>query len=570
MERRTKIAIAGTTAAIIIIVIALATIIIDKLTPSKEVMPLTDYYKLQDSEVMVILQDEIYEKKGMLVDGRVYIDYDTVVDQFNHRFYWDYNENILSYTTPDEIIRVEAGNNEYTMTKSMIETNVATDYPVVKVFGDQVYLALDFVKEYSDLKFEFFKDPDRVIITYIWGDFLYTEVSKATQLRYEPSIKSPILVQLPVGTSLKYVDTEEAPKKGFVKVMTADGIRGYVQSKKVKKSSYQKLESSFKEPVYTAQARQGKINMAFHQFFNTDAADNLESFIDETKGVTVVSPTWFSVNDESGTFTSVATADYVEKAKDLGLEVWAAVDDFNSQPKVNMMNLLSYTSRRDALSNALIEAAIEYKINGINIDFENISKDTGIHYIQFLRELSVKCRNNGIVLSVDSFPPTAYTEHYDREEQGKIVDYIVVMAYNEYYAGMEVAGPVASIGFVNDAVNNILEVVPKEKTIIAIPFYSRLWKESAEGELTSENLTMTQAENVINENGAKPKWDTATGYNYVEYKKDGATYSMWQEDKKSLEEKMKVIYDADVAGIAEWKLGLENETAWDAILPYLE
>jgi spore germination protein YaaH len=281
----------------------------------------------------------------------------------------------------------------------------------------------------------------------------------------------------------------------------------------------------------------------------------------------VISPTWFSINDVSGTISSLATEDYVAKAKNLGLEVWALVDDFN--PDVNMKELLSYTSRRETLSNALIEKAQEFNLNGINIDFEKIPSDAGGDYIEFLRELSVKCRNNGIVLSVDSYVPSPYTEFYDREEQGKIIDYVVVMAYDEFYAGSEVAGPVSSLKFVKDAVNNILSVVPKEKTIIAIPFYTRLWKETTEGEVTSETLSMTPAANLITDNGLEAKWDDASGCYYVEYKKDGATYRMWQEEDKSIEEKMKVINNADVAGVAEWKLGLEKESIWNVIERYL-
>ncbi|MDF2944758.1 MAG: hypothetical protein K0S01_3616 [Herbinix sp.] len=567
MERKTKMAIFGVATAIIIIVIALGVMIVDKMTPSKEIMQLTDYYKVGDSEVMVILQDEIYDKKGLVQGGKVYIDYDTVVQEFNHRFYWDYNENILTYTTPEEILQAEAGSSKYTVTKSMIKTNVAEDYPIVEVFADQVYVSLDFVKKYSDLTYEYYENPNRVVISYKWGDYLYTETVKKSELRVESNIKSPILMQLPVGTSLMYVDTEEAPKKGFVKVMTADGIKGYVREKHVKESFYQTMESSYQEPVYTAQTRPGKINMVFHQVFNEDAADNLEGLIKATKEVTVVSPTWFSVNDVSGTFSSLATTKYVDKAKDLGLEVWALVDDFNTD--ISMYDLLSYTSRRETLSNALVEAAIEYKLNGINIDFEKINSDTGVHYIEFLRELSVKCRNNGIVLSVDNFVPTPYTAHYDREEQGKIVDYVVVMAYDEYYAGSEVAGPVASLGFVTDAINNTLAVVPKEKTIIAIPFYTRLWKETAEGEVTSESYSMTPAQNLLTDNNVEAKWDDTYGCFYAEFQKDGATYRMWQEEDKSIEEKMKAIYEADVAGVAAWKLGLEKESIWDVIIPYL-
>ena len=567
MEKKSKIEVIGTIAVILITVIVLGITIVKKLTPSNEVMLLTDYYQVEDSEVLVILQNKIYEKSGLLLDGKVYLDYETIKDKFNHRFYWDSNENILTYTTPNEIIQAESGRKHFTVTKSMIKTDSAIDYPVVKVFADQVYIALDFVAKYSDMEYEYYVSPNRVVINYQWGDYLFTEVTKETQLRKDPNIKSPILTKLAVGTSL-YVDMDEAPQKGFSKVMTKEGIIGYVRDKYVKESFYKTISSDFKEPEYTSQTRPEKINLVFHQVFNEDAADNLENLIAQTKGLDVVVPTWFSVIDNSGNVSSLASERYVEKAKSLGLEVWALVDDFNTE--ISMYEVLSHTSSRENLSNVLVEAALKYKLNGINIDFEKISSDAGIHYIQFLRELSVKCRNNGIVLSVDNYVPSPYTSHYDREEQGKILDYVIVMAYDEYYAGSEVAGPVASLGFVKDAVTNILTMVPKEKTIIAIPFYTRLWKETPDGEVSSESFSMTPAENILKENEVEPKWNDTYGCYYAEYERDGATYRMWQEEDKSIEEKLKVIYNADVAGIAAWKLGLEKESTWNVITRYFE
>ena len=220
------------------------------------------------------------------------------------------------------------------------------------------------------------------------------------------------------------------------------------------------------------------------------------------------------------------------------------------------------------MSNALIEEALQYKLNGINIDFEKIPSDAGKDYIQFIRELSVKCRNSGIVLSVDNYVPQEYNKYYDKEEQGKIVDYVVVMAYDEHYAGSD-AGPISSIGYVKDAVKNILTMVPKEKTIIAIPFYTRLWKVAKSGEVTSETLSMTPAKEWIQNNNIDAKWDDTLGCYYAELKSKDVTYRLWQEENKSIEEKMKVIYDANVAGCASWKLGLETESIWDVIIKYL-
>lgn len=567
MDKNIKIAIVGIAVAILILATGIGVAVVKKITPSDEVVLLTDYYQVEDSEVMIILQDEIYSESGIMADGTVYIDYDTVINKFNHRFYWDQNENILTYTTPTEIIQVGAVGKKYSITKSMIKTEAESDYPILKLYGDKVYIAIDFVMKYSDFRYSFYLEPNRVVIEYIWGEYLFTEVTKATQLRLEADIKSPVLMQLSLGDELMYVTKEVSPRKGFAKVMTNDGVFGYVREKNVKTSYYKEILSTFSAPEYTAQKRSEKINLVFHQIFNTEAAGKLEELISQTKGVNVVSPTWFSINDVSGSMTSLASQDYVDKAKALGLEVWALVDDFNTE--VDMYELLSYTSRREKLSNGLVEAAIQYKINGINIDFEKIPSKAGIHFIQFLRELSVKCRNNGIVLSVDNYVPAPYNKYYDRKEQGEIVDYIIVMAYDEYFSGSDVAGPVASIGFVKDAIRNTLEEVPSEKTIIAVPFYSRLWKETADNEITSESLSMTPASQVFTDNGIEPQWNDTYGSYYGEYEKDDATYKIWLEDARSIEEKMKVIYDANVAGVGAWKLGLEKDEIWNVIIRYI-
>ncbi len=636
MNRRSRITVIGLSTVILIILIGVGLFIKDKLTPSNEIMSLTDYYQVEDSKVMLMIRDEIKESKGLFLDDTVYIDYEIVKNEFNHRFYWDSKENILTYTTPTEIIRAEVGSSEYTVTKTLNSTRVKSDFEIVKVFADKVYLALDFVGNHSNMSYRFYSEPNRVVINYGWGASLYTEIIKATQLRSEPNskgsilseleeetallyvdndatskngfvkvrtsdklegyvnedsigkpfyqdlftevvkttqlrvepdTKEPLLTELAVGTSLLYVDRNEAPKKGFAKVMTADGIVGYVKEKHVKKSFYKKTESDYRAPEYTAQTRQDKINLVFHQIFNKDAAGSLETLIKATKKVNVVSPTWFDVLDTSGNISSLATHDYINKAKELGLEIWALVGDVNI--KIDMEELLSKTSARDKLSNTLIQAALEYKLDGINVDFETISSNAeGIHFIQFLRELSVKCRNNGLVLSVDNYVPAPYNKHYDLKEQGIVSDYIIIMAYNEF-TGSEGIGPVSSLGFIEDAINNTLASVANEKTVIAVPFYTKLWKETEDGTITSENLAMSRAAQVFTDNNLEKVWDDTYSYHYGEYEKEGATYRIWLEDDRSIEEKMNAIYNANIAGVASWKLGLEKESIWDVIIKYL-
>jgi spore germination protein YaaH len=566
-RRRRRSAFGGWIFVLLILAAASGYIIYNKLIPSNEVMNLTDYYKLGENEAVVVLQNKLSDIKGLVVDGKVYVDSEVVSQELNHRFYWDSNENILTYTTPTEILRAEAESNKFTVTKSKLASNDKTGYPIVKVSKDKAYIALDFVQQYSNMKYQYYEKPNRVVISYKWGELLCTETKKNTQIRKNSSIKSPILQQLSTGVGLVYADMDEALANGFSKVITEDGIIGYVKNSHVKEPFYNTISNDdYKASEYTSLTKTEKINLVFHQIFNTSAAYHLEELINSTKNVNVISPTFFRVKDTSGAIESVATKTYVKKANNLGLEVWGLVTDVDID--VSMYELLSRTSSRDTLSNTLIDYAVKYKLNGINIDFELITSDAGKHYVQFLRELSVKCRNNGIILSVDSYVPSGYTEYFDRQEQGKVLDYVVVMAYDEYNAGSEEPGPVASIGFVQDAVTNIIEMVPKEKVIIAIPFYTRLWKENTDGSVVSKTYAMSSASALVADSGGKPEWDDIAGCNYAEFDKNSATYRIWIEDEKSIEEKMKVIHEAGVGGTAYWKLGLEKADIWDIIIKY--
>lgn len=567
MNKRKRLGFLGTFIALLIILLVMGAAVIKKYMPSKKVMELTQYYKLDADEVQIIMQNEIYEPKGLLKDGKVYLDYDTVISMLNKRFYWDGNEKILSYTTPLEVIKIELDSDSYYVN----EEKEKTDYPIVTMKGDTVYIAAEFVKEYSNMRYEYYENPNRLVIEYKWGDYLFTKVKKDTKLRYEPSIKADILLDLKQGQRLMYVGANEEVNEGFSKVMTDDGIIGYVRNKAVEESYYDTVKNDFVASEYTHIREEGAIRLVWHQVTNKDANGNLERLLSKTQGVTIISPTWFKITDNSGSISSLGDKNYVERAHSLGVKVWGLVDDFSSE--VSMLELLSHTSSRENLIRNLMKEVKDLNLDGINIDFERITAESGIHYIQFIRELSVQCRKSGIVLSIDSYVPTNYTAHYDREEQGMVADYVIVMGYDEHHAGSNVSGSVSSIDFVKDAIENILKQVPKEQVIMGIPFYTRLWKEVKDDQgnvtVTSEAYGMGSAQALLSEKGLKPEWNEETGQYYCEFEKDGATYKIWLEEEKSMEQKLKAISEADLAGIAGWKLGLEKTSIWEVIGKYI-
>ncbi len=563
MNRKVKSIIFAIVFVVIIIGIIVANIIKERFSPNEEVMDLEDYYQISEDEALIIFQDSTYEKKALVEDGKVYLDYETVINILNKRFYWDTNENLLIYTTPTQVIKTAIGSNQYDVNKN----SEMLSYPLTKTKDGMLYIEINLINEYSDMEYEFIESPNRVVITKDWGQYLFTSVEKPTQLRVSNDIKSEVLIELEEGTELQYFDNEIIYENNFSKVITSDGIIGFVRDKDTSESYYLNIESTFEEPEYIQTKKPEPINLVWHQVTNQDANNNILTDLDGTKGITTISPTWYSVISDDGSISSLADETYVERAHSLGLEVWGLVDDFN--PEIDITKVLSRTSSREKLTNELVASAIRYNLDGINIDFETIPQKGGVHFIQFLRELSIKCRSNDIVLSVDNYVPREYSAYYDLEEQGIVADYVIIMAYDEHHKNSDISGSVASIGFVRDAIDRTLTMVPKEKAIIAIPFYSRLWKEENSEVIDSMALAMTNAAETFTVNGVEPQWDSQNGQYYGEYIKDGFIYKMWLEEEESIDLKLKAIKDADVAGLAAWKLGLEKNEIWDTINKYL-
>ena len=287
----------------------------------------------------------------------------------------------------------------------------------------------------------------------------------------------------------------------WTRVLTKDGYLGYVKNSTLGEESQITLEiPDFKEPVYTSLTQDEKINLVWHQVTNMDANDSLKSDISEVEGVNVISPTWFSVIDNEGNISSLADKDYVTTAHKNKMQVWGLIDNFNMDVDTEMV--LSSRSARRKIQDQLIEQALTYKLDGINLDFEAIPESAGDDYIQFIREMSIKCRKNKIVLSIDNPVPQPYTAHYDRDEQGIVADYVIIMGYDEHYAGSDV-GSVATMDFVTNGVKDTVAQVPSNKVINAIPFYVRIWNTDSEGNISSEAVSMAAAKNAVEEAGAE-------------------------------------------------------------------
>lgn len=517
---------------------------INKLIPTREQMSLSDYYgQNADGEAALILGTEKLDQKALISGDDVYLPIDVVDGYLNQRYYWDSENKKILYATPSSLTEEKASDSAGGM---------------VWLKDNSVYLHLDYVKKYTDIDAYINKDPDRISIQNKFSNIETVTVKKDTVIRYRGGIKSEILTEVPKNTVLRLLNEGE----DWDQVATDDGYIGYIQKKKVSAADATTYERDFKSETYTYLTMDEPVNLVWHQTTSTDANNYFSDATQNMTGVNVISPTWFSIADNSGNITNIASGEYVMQAHEKGLKVWGLVDNFSEN--ISTTTVLSSTSARQNLEGQLIADALKTGLDGINVDFESLSEDVGIHFLQFLRELSIQCHENNLVLSVDNPVPENFTSHYDRAEQGKVTDYVIIMGYDEHYVGSE-AGSVASLPWVEQGVKDTLTEVPAERTILAVPFYTRLWKTTDGGALTSEAIGMDQAQKVIADNGAETYWDKTTSQNYGTYEGDGATYQIWLEDSKSIAEKVKLISKYKLAGVAEWKLGFENSGIWKTI-----
>ncbi len=538
--------------------------ILEKYSYSKERADLNAYYGITGSqEAAIVLQDEIVEEKGRISDGICYLDMATIHKYLNDRFYVDGGEGLLLYTLPEDIVRNSIGSS----VKETAQGSEELGYTAAIWEGDTLYVALDYIKQYTNFSYQLFTDPYRIQLTTEWPSYEVASISKNTQVRVKGGVKSEILTDVQKGDKVSVLEQMET----WSKVKTADSVIGYVENKRLTgiRSEQPIPVTDYQEPEYTSLTRDHKINLGWHVVASAGGNDTFNSVTANAGNLNVISPTWFKLCDNEGGYTSFASADYVQKAHDRGLEVWALIENIEYKDSISMYEILSSTTTRQKLIDSLMNDLITYGIDGINVDFEQLSMDCGEHFVEFIRELSVACRKNGKVLSVDNYVPRDFNDYYDRKEQGIVADYVIVMGYDEHYAGSKEAGSVASIDYVEDGIAQTVKEVPAEKVINAIPFYTRIWETTGDG-ISSQAVDMVTAEQFISNHGITAEWDETTCQNYGEYTSGDSRYQVWLEDADSIKVKLNVMENYGIGGVAEWRLGFEKPEIWDVIGEYLD
>ena len=556
MSRRRKGHGCGITVLVLLFIFILAgsglgVFFAKKYMPSNELADKSRIFGIKDGQVALILDNQVQEEKGIYEGGQVYLPVDWVNEHLNQRFYWDEGEKLLVYALPDSIVYAD-------------ESAQGEKGPLFKVTQDGMYLSLGVVVNYTDIRTQAFATSQikRVFIDTSWQPYDTAVLKKTGQVRVRGGVKSQIITEAAAGETVDVLETMEK----WSRVRTSDGYIGYVENRKLEAGEQVAPVSTFEAPVYTSISMDGKVRLGFHQVTRPEGNNTLESYVSNAGGMNVIVPTWFNVVSGDGTYTSLASRDYVDKAHDMGLKVWAMVENVSTEESVKNLNtktLMSSTSTRKKLIEKLMNEADTYGFDGFNLDFESLKAEAGPHYVQFIREMSVACRNKGLVLSVDNYVPSSYTAFYNRREQGIVADYVIVMGYDEHYAGGE-AGSVSSIPYVREGIENTLKEVPKEKVINAVPFYTRVWTVN-EGKTSSKAYGISDARQWVEENQVELSWDKLLGQYYGETVSGSGQQYIWMEEEDSMKLKIDLIKEFDLAGVACWKLGFEPADIWDIV-----
>lgn len=555
-KRIKGIIIAAAAAGLVVIVAAMFVIV--RYTPTKEKMSGYKYFDIDKNtdKVLVMIDGESYPDTGINIDGRLYLPQEFIADNINVGFYYDKESDATLYSDTSYIYAFKKNQNDYSDDTGKIYT---MDYSVIRDVDGECFIAWDYVAERTDCEYQYASEPDRLNVTLKSEAKQCVTAGKKAAVRYRGGIKSPVLEYVSKGDRLEYVDDIDE----WIKVTTVSGYTGYVKKSEVSDTfEYVREQKAVEEHNFLL--KNEKITLAWFQVSGTAGNSSIDNNMSTISGVNVIAPTWYSVTDASGNMSSYASADFVSKMHQRGIDVWALVSDFDTN--VDFAQLYSSKAARTNMVNKLVGEAKSYGFDGINLDYENIKSAYAKDYLQFVRELSVACERNGIVLSTDNYKPEAYNRCYNLKEQSKFVDYVIVMAYDEHYAGTD-AGSVASLPFVKEAVEDTVQLVGKEHVIAGIPFYTRIWT-TTDGNTTSRAVGMQAAIDQLNSDGQAALWNDDCGQYVASYTVGSSTRQIWFEEEKSIEAKMQVIQQENTAGVACWKLGLEKSAVWSVISQY--
>ena len=494
-------------------------------------------------------------KKDILIEnGEIYISKQDLGNFFDKYIYEDQETEQVITTYNKKIAEIGFDKNVVT-----INGSEKTTYAHAIKKDDIIYLPISELKDVYDIEINNIESTKVLVI-----DSLSKEQRKAILNSNQPVKSSTKFIAKTVdrvkkGECVIVISNEN----GYAKIRTEDGKIGYVKSKKLANEVVSRQNMEAEKQI------QDKVNLVWDYYSQVATApDRTDTKLD---GINVVSPSFFSIDKNGNLVENIGERGqaYLEWARNNNCKIWPMVQNAGDSTMMDTTSkIMNSYEKRKALIESIINVCVKYKLDGINIDFENMRKDDKDLYSRFIIELEPRMKELGLVLSVDVTAPDGsdtWSLCFDRHVIGDVADYIIFMAYDEYGESSTKAGTTAGYDWVELGIKKFLETeeVAPEKLILAVPLYTRLWTEDSSGKVTKKSVvSMKDIDDTIPSN-VERKWDDKLKQYYVEYKDGNNVKKMWIEDIKSLKEKVSLIINYKLGGIASWEKGMETDEVWD-------
>lgn len=544
---------------LIVAIFLIAVIYILKYAYNYEINDVTDRTNLiiNNSNITTSLK-----KNVVIQDGVVYLSKEDVFNFFDKHIYYDEKYNQIITGSDSRIGAIVIGENKMTNNGSTVSIK-----GTILEKDDTYYIPFSDLDDIYHVKTTYIEETDTVVIDSLNRKLVIADSSKENSIKQERTIISRTIAKLKKGENVTVVN--DSSKNGWIKVRTDNGKLGYVKENSI--TNHTTIRENMNNQTPTIE---GNISMIWEYFSEYGSAPHR---IEKLEGVNVVSPTFFTLKrlGKGEIYENVGNSgkEYIQWAHDNGYEVWPTISN-NTYIDTTSEIMNDYKLRQD-LINDIVSLIMRYNLDGINIDFENMYEKDKQVFNRFIIELAPRLKEIGAVLSVDVTAPDGgenWSMCYDRHTIGEVADYIVFMAYDQNGSTSPKEGTTAGYDWVEVNLQKFVgtqEDIDSKKIILGIPFYTRVWYTDSSGELTSEAIDIKDLDNII-PSSANKIWDDDLKQYITEYTKNGRTYKVWVEDEKSIESKLSLIQEYDLAGAAYWKKGGEPESIWSMISEKLD
>lgn len=506
---------------------------------------------INNSNATSSLKNNVYIKNGV-----VYVSKPDIYNFFDNTIIYDekYNQVVTTSSTKIASLPIDSKQIQVNSSNTTIKAGAI-------ILDEVAYVPISELDEVYNIKTTYVESEDLVYIDSLDREQQTATLKKDSSIKYKPTIISATLAKAKQGDTLTIANRSDYPvPNGWTRVRTENGTLGYIQTGKLNEFKTIREKAEEKAKI------EGPISLAWDYYSEYVSAPTRTGKI---TGVNVVSPSFFYMTKYSTTniYENVGNEGiaYVNWAHGNGYQVWPMFTNSNMSETSKMLS--DYKSRENVI-NQIIKYIKQYNLDGINIDFEGMYETDKDNFSRFLIEIRPRLNEIGAVLSVDVTAPNGAPEWslcYDRYTIGKVADYVMFMAYDQYGVSATKAGTTAGHNWVEANVKKFLgqEEVKAEKIILGIPFYTRVWKE-INGNVISSVVNIGNVNNLIPSNATKT-WDEDLQQYYVEYKKGGATYKIWVEDEKSIEAKLDLVSKYNLGGAAYWEYDRATNSIWNLI-----